>query len=127
MLLGTNDVLHSKKPTRDVLVAYDTLLGQMRAKNPNMQIIISTLLPLDPARWPRAGVDGINALNSAIASWAPRRSTAQSPIYFVDTSAGFSAVLDTTDGEHPNDLGNEKMARKLFQPTKDAIWAAGRA
>lgn len=127
MLLGTNDVLIGKKPTNEVLAAYDTLLGQMRAKNPKMQIIFSNLLPLDPARWPQAGVDGIKALNSAIATYAPRKSTAQSPVYFIDNFTGFDAVKDTTDGEHPNDAGNEKMAKKFFDTTKNAIQVVSRS
>ncbi|CAO2654694.1 Nn.00g114270.m01.CDS01 [Neocucurbitaria sp. VM-36] len=127
MLLGTNDVLLGKKPVNDILAAYDVLLSQMRAKNAKMQIIFSNLLPLDPARWPQEGVDGIKALNSAIASYAPRKSTAQSPVYFVDNFAGFNAVSDTTDGEHPNDAGNEKMAKKFFEPTKNAIQIVARS
>lgn len=127
MLLGTNDVLLGKKPVNDILAAYDVLLGQMRAKNANVRIIFSNLLPLDPARWPKAGVDGINALNSAIATYAPKKSTSRSPVSFVDNVAGFDAVTDTTDGEHPNDAGNEKMAKKFFEPTKSAIQAVARS
>lgn len=127
MLLGTNDVLLGKKPVNEILAAYDVLLSQMRAKNAKMQIVFSNLLPLDPARWPQAGVDGIKALNSAIASYAPGKSTDQSPVYFVDNYADFNAVTDTTDGEHPNDAGNEKMAKKFFDPTKNAIQAVSRS
>ncbi|KAI8930549.1 hypothetical protein NX059_012161 [Plenodomus lindquistii] len=127
MLLGTNDILHGKKPPREILAAYDTLLGQMRAKNPSVQLVLSSLLPLDPRRWPDAGVQAVKALNAAMVSWAPRRSTAQSPIYFTDTFTGFLAVSDTTDGEHPNDWGNKKIAAKLFGPTRNAICAARRA
>jgi lysophospholipase L1-like esterase len=121
MLLGTNDVLIGKKPVNEVLAAYDVLLGQMRAKNPKMRIIVSALLPLDPQRWPQAAADGIVTLNTAIASYAPSKSTADSPVVFVDNFAGFDAVADTDDGEHPNGAGNEKMAVKFFGPTKDAI------
>ncbi|KAJ4368101.1 hypothetical protein N0V83_006456 [Neocucurbitaria cava] len=127
MLLGTNDVLLGKKPVNDILAAYDVLLSQMRAKNAKMQIIFSNLLPLDPARWPQDGVNGIKTLNSAIATYAPRKSTAQSPVTFVDNFAGFDAVSDTTDGEHPNDAGNEKMAKKFFQPTVNAVQVVARS
>ncbi|KAF1846791.1 carbohydrate esterase family 3 protein [Cucurbitaria berberidis CBS 394.84] len=127
MLLGTNDVLLGKKPVKDILAAYDVLLGQMRAKNARMQIIFSNLLPLDPARWPKEGVEGMKALNSAIATYAPKKSTVQSPVYFVDNYADFNAVTDTTDGEHPNDVGSEKMAKKFFGPTKNAIQVVGRS
>lgn len=123
MLLGTNDVLIGKKPVGDVLAAYDVLIGQMRAKNPKVRLLFSNLLPLDPARWPKAGVEGIETLNNAIRQYAPSKSTRTSPVVFVDNFAGFDAVTDTTDGEHPNDAGNEKMATKFFGPTRDAIKA----
>ncbi|XPS76780.1 hypothetical protein M3J09_008826 [Ascochyta lentis] len=123
MLLGTNDVLIGKKSTGDVLKAYDVLIDQMRAKNPNMQIVFSNLLPLDPKRWPQAGADGIVNLNAAIKQYAPSKNTRTSPVVFVDNFTGFDAVADTTDGEHPNDAGNEKMATKFFAATRDAIKA----
>ncbi|KAG9378427.1 Cellulose-binding family II [Pyrenophora tritici-repentis] len=125
MLLGTNDVLLGRKPVDDVLHAYDTLLGQMRAKNENMQIVFSNLLPLDPARFPQRAVDGIKELNTAIASYAPSKSTIKSPVWFVDNYADFDAVKDTDDGEHPNlSTGVEKMATKFLEATKSAIRGA---
>lgn len=127
MLLGTNDVLLGKKPVNEVLAAYDVLLGQMRAKNPNVQIVFSNLLPLDPARWPQTAADGIKELNTAIAAYAPTKKTVTSPVYFIDNFSGFDAVKDTTDGEHPNDAGNEKMATKFFEATKSAIQAVSRS
>lgn len=123
MLLGTNDVLIGKKSTGDVIKAYDVLIGQMRAKNPKMRIIFSNLLPLDPKRWPQSAADGIVNLNAAIKQYAPSKNTRDSPVVFVDNYTGFDAVADTTDGEHPNDAGNEKMATKFFAPTRDAIKA----
>lgn len=127
MLLGTNDVLIGKKPVADILAAYDILIAQMRTKNAKMHIVFSNLLPLDPARWPSIAVDGIVALNTAIPAYAAKKSTAQSPVYFVDNFAGFNAVTDTVDGEHPNDSGNEKMATKFLQSTKNAISAVSRS
>ncbi|KAF3044514.1 hypothetical protein E8E11_007486 [Didymella keratinophila] len=123
MLLGTNDVLIGKKSTGDVVKAYDTLIGQMRAKNPKIHIIFSNLLPLDTARWPRIAADGIVNLNTAIRQYAPSKSTRDSPVTFVDNFTNFDPVKDTTDGEHPNDAGNEKMATQFFGPTRDAIKA----
>ncbi|KAF1944349.1 hypothetical protein EJ02DRAFT_99179 [Clathrospora elynae] len=127
MLIGTNDVLQ-KKPTADIIAAYDVLFTQMRAKNANMQIILSNLLPLDPARFPAQAVQGIKDLNTAIASFAPLKSTAKSPVYFVDNFAGFDPVADTDDGEHPlKGSGTEKMAKKFIAVTETAISAVKRA
>lgn len=124
ILIGTNDVLLGKKPVADVTAAYDALLAQIRTKNARMQIVFSTLLPLDPARWPAAAVAGVKELNTAIASYAPSKSTSTSPVYFVDNASGFDPASDTYDGEHPNDSGNAKIAAKFLKPTQDAIKAA---
>lgn len=127
MLAGTNDVL-KKKTTGEIIAAYDTLIGQMRAKNAGMQIVVSNLLPLDPARFPAEAVQKIKDLNSATAAWAPKKSTPKSPVYFVDNFAGFDPVKDTDDGEHPlKGSGTEKMAVKFFEPTKTAVGAVARA
>ncbi|KAH6614103.1 SGNH hydrolase-type esterase domain-containing protein [Boeremia exigua] len=123
MLLGTNDVLLGKKPVGDILKAYDVLIEQMRAKNPKMHILFSNLLPLDPARWPATGAQGIEQLNTAIRQYVPSKNTRDSPVVFVDNFTGFDAVADTTDGEHPNDSGNEKMGSVFYAPTRDAIKA----
>jgi lysophospholipase L1-like esterase len=123
MLLGTNDVLLGKKPVDEILGAYNVLLGQMRDNNPNMRIVFSNLLPLDPARWTQDAADNIVKLNAAIASYAPSKSTEASPVVFVDNFDGFDPVADTDDGEHPNDGGNEKMATKFFAPTRDFVQA----
>lgn len=122
MLVGTNDVLN-KKSNSDVLAAYDVLISQMRAKNPKIQIVFSNLLPLDPARFPSAAVSGIKSLNAAIATYAPTKSTAQSPVRYVDNFTGFDPAADTVDGEHPNDSGNAKMGQKFLDATKAAIQA----
>lgn len=125
MLLGTNDVLIGKRSINDILASYDILIAQMRKKNANMQIVFSNLLPLDPARWPVTAAQGIKDLNAATATWAPKKSTLKSPVYYVDNFGGFDVVADTDDGEHPNlTTGVQKMAAKFYDPTKTAIRAA---
>ncbi|CAN9197100.1 cellulose-binding protein [Alternaria alternata] len=126
MLLGTNDVIIGKRSVDDILASYDILIGQMRKKNPNMQIVFSNLLPLDPAKWAASAVKGIKDLNTAIATYAPKKSTTKSPVYFVDNFSGFDPVKDAdSDGEHPNlTTGVQKMAAKFLDPTKTAIRAA---
>jgi lysophospholipase L1-like esterase len=127
MLLGTNDVLIGKKPVADILAAYDVLLDQMRRKNERMQIVFSNLLPLDPERFGGDAVQGIKDLNAAIATYAPKKGTLKSPVYFVDQFTGFDPAKDTDDGEHPNlQTGVEKMAVKFLDATKTAITAAGK-
>lgn len=124
MLVGTNDILIGKKPVSEILAAYDTLIAQMRSKNANMRIIVSNLLPLDPARFPTRAVDGIVEFNKALVTYVSGKSTSKSPCTLVDNFANFDAVADTDDGEHPNtSTGIQKMAAKFLEPTKNAIKA----
>ncbi|KAI4961354.1 hypothetical protein J4E86_000382 [Alternaria arbusti] len=125
MLLGTNDVLIGKRPINDIIASYDILIAQMRKKNPNMQIVVSNLLPLDPARFNAQAVQGIKDLNAYMATHMPKKSNVKSPVYFVDNFADFDAVKDTDDGEHPNlQTGVQKMANKFFDATRTAIKGA---
>jgi hypothetical protein len=63
--------------------------------------------------------------NAAIAAWAPGKSTTTSPITVVDCWTGFNTATDTGDGVHPNDSGNQKLAKCWYEPLKAAISAAG--
>ena len=89
-----------------------------------MRIIVSNLLPLDPARFPTRAVDGIVEFNKALVTYVPGKSTSKSPCTLVDNFANFDAVADTDDGEHPNtSTGIQQMAAKFLEPTKNAIKA----
>src|SRR5690606_36203216 len=48
MHFGTNDVW-SNVPTAAILDAYTTLVGQMRASNPAMRILVAQIIPMAPA------------------------------------------------------------------------------
>jgi lysophospholipase L1-like esterase len=130
MFLGHNDILLGHKPFDQIFAAYDTLIAQMRKKNPKMQIVWSNLTPLDPAKWdttssPNNSKD-VADLSAKIKTYAPTKSTFDSPVRFVDNFAGYNAVTDTEDGEHPNKIGNEKMASNFLNATRDAIKAVSR-
>lgn len=118
MHLGTNDALKGK-PVKQILDAYSKLVDQMRASKPNMKIIISKLIPIDGSRF--GGGDLIEALNKGMDAWAAKKTTRDSPIVIIDNFTGFDPKADTTDGEHPNDSGNHKIAAKFFPPLVDAI------
>lgn len=108
MHLGTNDVWAARSPDA-ILAAFSTLVDQMRAQNPNMQILVAQILPMNPGNCTACG-DRVIALDAAIPSWAAGKTTAQSPIVVVDQWTGFSTATDTMDGVHPGDSGNRKIA-----------------
>jgi len=113
MHLGTNDVWNGRTAAQ-ILAAYTTLVGQMRAQNPGVKILVSQIIPMDSARSCSTCAQGVVSLNAAIPAWAAGLSTAASPITVVDQWTGFSTATDTYDGVHPNDSGNQKMADRLY-------------
>lgn len=67
----------------------------------------------------------IEAVNTAIPDWVKQQSTTQSPITMADCSraAGFTNAMLRSDGVHPNDAGDQFIAKavgpKLIQAIKD--------
>ncbi|KAL5316575.1 hypothetical protein ACEPPN_015624 [Leptodophora sp. 'Broadleaf-Isolate-01'] len=123
MMLGTNDVW-SSIPTATILAAYTTLVGQMRAQNPNMLVLVAQITPMSPSGCTTCAQGVIN-LNAAIPAWATGISTTASPVFVVDLWTGFSTSLDTGDGVHPNDAGNIVLANDWFLPLSSAIVRVG--
>jgi mannan endo-1,4-beta-mannosidase len=120
MHLGTNDVWSHLSATT-IAGAYTTLLGQLRASNPNVKLLIAKILPMNPSGCSDCA-QGVVNLNNAIPGWAAAHSTAQSPITVVDQWTGFNTATDTVDGVHPNDTtGIQKMAAKWFGPLTQAL------
>jgi lysophospholipase L1-like esterase len=119
MHLGTNDVWNGQSPTQ-VLASYTTLVGQMRADNPNMKIIVAQIIPMNPAGCTTCA-QGVVNLDAAIPAWATGLSTAQSPITVVDQWTGFDDATDTVDGVHPNDSGNQKMSDRWYPTLAAAL------
>jgi acyl-CoA thioesterase-1 len=68
MMLGTNDVWSSLS-TSVILQAFTTLIGQMRAQNPKMVIMVAQITPMSPSGCTTCAA-GVVALNAAIPAWA---------------------------------------------------------
>ncbi|HZJ65310.1 MAG TPA: GDSL-type esterase/lipase family protein [Kofleriaceae bacterium] len=114
MHLGTNDVWNARSPDV-ILAAFSKLVDQMRAQNPNMQILVAQILPMNPSNCAECG-NRVVAFNAAIPSWAAGKTTAQSPIVVVDQWTGYSTAADTTDGVHPNNTGSAPGRRCPLEP-----------
>jgi lysophospholipase L1-like esterase len=124
---GTNDAWNNIAPSR-VCDGFTIILGKIRANNAKVYVIISQIINLQPRGSSGSCPDcpqRVQALNAAIAQWAPAHSTADSKIVVVDQFTGFTPATDTDDGVHPNSNGNTKMAAKFLNPVKEAITAKG--
>jgi lysophospholipase L1-like esterase len=120
MHLGTNDMWGGFIPTSSVLAAYTKLVGQMRASNPNMKILVAQIIPMNPPGCTTCAASVV-ALDNAIPGWAAGLTTAQSPIVVVDQWTGFNAATDTGDGVHPNDAGFQKMGDRWYPPLAQVL------
>ena len=114
MHLGTND-LWSNRSTAEILAAFTTLVGQMRANNPAMTVLVAQIIPVDPPTC-SACADRTVALNAALPAWAAGLTSATSPVTVVDQWTGWDPATDTSDGVHPNATGTSKMAARWFGP-----------
>src|SRR6185503_12669888 len=115
MHLGTNDLFNAANTTEMVLAAYSKMVGQMRANNPNMKILVAQIIPMYTATTGCTDCyQRVINLNAAIPGWAAGLRTSQSPIIVVDLWTGFDTTTDTSEGVHPNNAGFQKMADKWF-------------
>jgi lysophospholipase L1-like esterase len=112
MHLGTNDVWSARSPAT-ILAAFTKLVGQMRAANPAMRILVAQILPMTPSSCPECAQRVVD-FNAAIPAWAAATTTAASPITVVDQWTGFNTATDTGDGVHPNASGDQKIADRWY-------------
>jgi lysophospholipase L1-like esterase len=120
MHLGTNDMWGGYIPLATKLTAFTKLVGQMRANNPNVKIVVAQIIPMAASACATCPADVI-ALNNALPAWAAGLTTTQSPITLADLWTGFDAVADTGDGVHPNDAGFQKMADRWYPAVVKAL------
>ncbi|MET9800261.1 cellulose binding domain-containing protein [Streptomyces sp. NPDC006368] len=123
MMLGTNDVW-SHLPTSAILNSYTTLLNQMRADNPDVQLLIAQIPPMSPSGCADCA-DGVVGLNNAIPAWASAHRTDRSPITVVDQWTGFDTAADTTDGVHPNETTGIRKLESRWYPALTAALRSG--
>lgn len=120
MHVGTNDAVQHKT-VDDILKAYDTLLGQMRASNPKITLVLSKLIPMDPNKNGPEASDLIKSYNTAMEGWTSKNSKPSSSIILVDNFTGFDVAKMTKEGMHPNEAGDKFMAAHFFDKMKDAL------
>ncbi|RYP89804.1 hypothetical protein DL770_004098 [Monosporascus sp. CRB-9-2] len=129
MHLGTNDISQNRA-VNDIIAAFTTLVGDMRASNPRMKIItdvsrfrayqVAQIIPIS-----FGNLNGqIQNLNRAIVPWAQGLNTTESPIWVVDQYTGFNAASDLRDGVHPSNSGDEKMTNVWYPAIVRAFEAA---
>ncbi|MEV4347364.1 cellulose binding domain-containing protein [Actinoplanes sp. NPDC049596] len=119
MHFGTNDVWNNRSP-ETILAAFTKLVGQMRAQNPAVKVLVAQIIPMAASNCAECAQRVVD-LNAAIPAWAAGLSTTASPVTVVDQWTGFATSTDTYDGVHPNDTGNVKIANRWYPALSAAI------
>jgi hypothetical protein len=120
--LGTNDLYYNQSITSTINDLKNTI-NILRSDNPNVKILLAKLVPVDttiPAlhNW---GIK-IPLLNAQIPDIAIDMDDPNSPIFIVDQYTGFDPLTDhQSDGVHPNEVGEEKIAQKWRETIVTAL------
>jgi hypothetical protein len=118
--LGTNDIDQGQGP-ESTAAELESLITGLQAVSPDITILVAQIIPCDPGPVAAAGTDcseDLPALNNLIAGFADL-STDESRVVVVDMYTGFT-LDDLQDGRHPNDTGNQIMARRWMAALQDA-------
>ena len=126
MHLGTNDMWGGWIPLQTKITALTKLIGQMRAHNASIKIVIAQIIPMSPAGCTTCAADVV-AFNNAIPPLVASLQSTQSPIYIVDQWTGFDLATDTYDAVHPLTSGFIKMANRFFPVVAQALNASSPA
>ena len=110
--IGTVDIrVGADGPTMSTRLS--ALLDDIMTRLPNAHIIVAQILPLGDPKLEAV----VKEFNAAIPGIARSRDTRVSVVNMHDS---FSTAEDLYDGIHPNDRGNEKMAR-VWEPAILAV------
>ena len=116
--IGTND-LCQRQSVASTVTDIGHIIDVLRTVNPRIQILLAQLIGQASS-----SNCGIPALNAQLPGLAADKTHPKSPIVLVDQFTGFDPATMTYDGEHPNDIGDSRMADRWFEklaPTLDAF------
>jgi lysophospholipase L1-like esterase len=114
--LGTEDVLSSNAAaeslTAGILQNFGKLVDALRAKNGNVKIVLSTIIPV------KGKESVVSLLNLKISRYVQSNSTRPCPVVIAKQHEGFDVSRDLS---HDNPLPNAAGARRMARVFADAI------
>lgn len=102
--LGTNDVIQHQAVDETVR-ELGQVIDLLRARNPTVAILLAQPIP-SAYEWNAELLRLSDRLPALIAA----KQRTESPLVLIDPRVGFDPALDTYDGVHPNELGEQKLA-----------------
>ena len=106
--LGANDIIQNQSGAI-IIGEIQTIIAVLRANNPQVDIVVMTLIDLvhDMNLGAQGDVDELNELIRVL----PELNTPNSRVVLADVAVGFNgATMNTDDGIHPNATGAQHMA-----------------
>ena len=113
LTLGTNDVFGGQT-IESTAAEIDLAVGQVLGRAPGASVYVANAVPVDDARAGTSGVASrMRRLGEAVGELVERRRAGGERVRLVDLSTGFDAATMTTDGVHPNDVGERLIAERF--------------
>lgn len=111
--LETNNFWNGYVAPQTTLNDYATIVGQLRAANPYVEIIVAQIIPL---LFTAATRQCTKNLNTAIPAWMDSNTTTRSPVYVVNLETGFDPAFVAADYYrcHPDSAGAKWMADQVY-------------
>lgn len=107
--IGTND-LHEFHGVQRTVDDIGSIIDRLRTVNPNIRILVAQLIASSNPRH-----KDIPALNAQLPALVAAKNRVTSPVVLVDQFTGFDPTTMTTDGFHPNAIGESRMADRWFE------------
>lgn len=117
--LGTNDAFNRQSNESSVKELKE-VIRILRDDNPEVIVLLAKLIP---AKMNPGDGEAVESLNEAIPEVAEDMDSEQSPVVLVDHFEGFDVDEHTYDGVHPNEAGEELMARRWFKAIQSVVEA----
>jgi len=113
--LGANDVMEGI-PLDVTIANLQAIIEHLRAQNPNVVILMAEPTPFDGSNHQL-----MSKLKGQINKLAREENQPNSRVIAVNLFGGFSVRHDTFDGTHPDDSGEQKIAKKFYSALKRVI------
>lgn len=113
--LGTNDL---GAPIEGTLANLAAIVRALRRHGPNTTVLLAELIPV-------LGFERVvRELNDELPALVARLDSESSRVVLVDQWTGFHANTDTSDGIHPDESGEKKMAERWLAALRPVLEAS---
>jgi acyl-CoA thioesterase-1 len=107
--IGHND-LHEGQGVKSTVDNIGSIIDRLRAINPKIRILLAQLIASSNPRH-----KDIPALNAQLPALVAAKNSQTSPLVLVDQFTGVDPTTMTTDGFHPNAIGESRMADRWHE------------